>query len=203
MNDYSGLDDSALLTLARGGDELAEDTLILRYRRTVLACTRPYFLAGGDSEDLLQEGMIGLLSAMREFDLKGASFRTYAQLCIRRRVISAARSASRLKHSPLNDSVSLDEILSDENRSDSPLAGRQFDRSPEDQLLAREREGDFIAAYARYLSPFEIKILKFYLDGCSYREIANKCGRSEKSVDNAVQRIRKKLARHLGYGDFG
>ena len=203
MNDYSSLDDSALLTLARGGDKLAEDTLILRYRRTVLACTRPYFLAGGDSEDLLQEGMIGLLSAMREFDLKGASFRTYAQLCIRRRVISAARSASRLKHSPLNDSVSLDEILSDENRSDSPLAGRQFDRSPEDQLLAREREGDFIAAYARYLSPFEIKILKFYLDGCSYREIANKCGRSEKSVDNAVQRIRKKLARHLGYGDFG
>ena len=203
MNDYSGLDDSALLTLAREGDELAEDTLILRYRRTVLACTRPYFLAGGDSEDLLQEGMIGLLSAMREFDLDGASFRTYAQLCIRRRVISAARSASRLKHSPLNDSVSLDEILSDENRSDSPLAGRQFDRSPEDQLLAREREGDFLAAYARYLSPFEIKILKFYLDGCSYREIANHCGRSEKSVDNAVQRIRKKLARHLGHGDFG
>ena len=203
MNDYSGLDDSALLTLARGGDELAEDTLILRYRRTVLACTRPYFLAGGDSEDLLQEGMIGLLSAMREFDLDGASFRTYAQLCIRRRVISAARSASRLKHSPLNDSVSLDEILSDENRSDSPLAGRQFDRSPEDQLLAREREGDFIAAYARYLSPFEIKILKFYLDGYSYREIASKSGRSEKSVDNAVQRIRKKLARHLGHGDFG
>lgn len=203
MNDYSGLDDSALLSLAREGDELAEDTLILRYRRTVLACTRPYFLAGGDSEDLLQEGMIGLLSAMREFDLNGASFRTYAQLCIRRRVISAARSASRLKHSPLNDSVSLDEILSDENRSDSPLAGRQFDRSPEDQLLAREREGDFIAAYARYLSPFEIRILKFYLDGCSYREIAKNCGRSEKSVDNAVQRIRKKLARHLGYGDFG
>ena len=203
MNDYSGLDDIALLTLAREGDELAEDTLILRYRRTVLACTRPYFLAGGDSEDLLQEGMIGLLSAMREFDLDGASFRTYAQLCIRRRVISAARSASRLKHSPLNDSVSLDEILSDENRSDSPLAGRQFDRSPEDQLLAREREGDFIAAYARYLSPFEIRILKFYRDGCSYREIASKSGRSEKSVDNAVQRIRKKLARHLGHGDFG
>ena len=203
MNDYSGLDDSALLTLARKGDELAEDTLILRYRRTVLACTRPYFLAGGDSEDLLQEGMIGLLSAMREFDLDGASFRTYAQLCIRRRVISAARSASRLKHSPLNDSVSLDEILSDENRSDSPLAGRQFDRSPEDQLLDREREGDVIAAYARYLSLFENRILKYYLDGCSYREIARNCGRSEKSVDNAVQRIRKKLARHLSYGDFG
>ena len=206
MNDYSGLNDSALLTLARAGDELAEDTLILRYRRTVLACTRPYFLAGGDSEDLLQEGMIGLLSAMREFDLSpgpGASFRTYAQLCIRRRVISAARNASRLKHSPLNDSVSLDEILSDENRSDSPLAGRQFDRSPEDQLLAREREGDFIAVYARYLSPFENKILKYYLDGCSYREIAKYCGRSEKSVDNAVQRIRKKLARHLKFGDFG
>lgn len=204
MNDDSNLSDNVLLSRAREGDESAEDALILRYRRTVLACTRPYFLAGGDSEDLLQEGMIGLLSAMREFDHgSGTSFRTYAELCIRRRVISAARAASRLKHSPLNDGVSLDEILSDENQNVSTLVGRRFDRSPEDQLLAREREGDFLAAYARYLSPFETKILKYYLDGRSYREIAQSCGRSEKSVDNAVQRIRKKLARHLSYGDFG
>ena len=203
MIDYPSLPDSELLRLAQAGDERAEDALILRYRRVVRACIRPYFLAGGDSEDLLQEGMIGLLSAMREFDpVGGASFRTYAELCIRRRAISAAKAASRLKHSPLNDGVSLDEILSDENQRVSIFGERRFDRSPEDQLLAREREGDFISAYSRYLSAFETEILKFYLKGFSYEEIADRCGRSAKSVDNAVQRIRKKLARPLNHGDF-
>ena len=203
MIDYSELSDSELLSCFQQRDELAGDALIHRYRRIVRACVRPYFLEGGDSEDLMQEGLIGFLSAMREFDPEaGAAFRTYAELCVRRRVISAAKSASRLKHSPLNDGVSLEEILSDENQRVSLFAGRRFDRSPEDQLLAREREGDFISAYSRYLSAFETEILKYYLDGYSYTEIAHRCGRSEKSVDNAVQRIRKKLARHVDYGDF-
>lgn len=203
MSDYSVLSDPELLRLSAGGDEQAGDTLILRYRRIVRACIRPYFLAGGDSEDLLQEGMIGLLSAMRGFDpAVGASFRSYAELCIRRRVISAAKSAARQKHSPLNDGISLDEILSDEQQRVSSFAGQRFDRSPEDQVLAREREGDFITAYSRYLSAFEREILNYYLDGFSYGEIAGRCGRSAKSVDNAVQRIRKKMARHLHSGDF-
>ncbi len=203
MIDYSNIPDTQLLQLSRAGDELAGDALILRYRRIVLACTRPFFLAGGDSEDLLQEGMIGLLSAMRQYDPQaGASFHTYAELCIRRRVMSAARSASRMKHSPLNDGVSLEEILSEENQRVSLPTGRSFDRSPEDQLLAREREGDFISVYSRYLSDFEREILTHYLNGFPYEEIALRTGRSIKSVDNAVQRIRKKLARHLNPGDF-
>ena len=203
MIDYPSLSDRELLRLSGQGDELAGDALILRYRRVVRACTRPYFLAGGDSEDLVQEGMIGLLAAMREFDPDaGTAFRTYAELCIRRRVISAARSASRRKHSPLNEGVSLEEILSDENQQLSLYAGQRFDRSPEDQLLAREREGDMIIAYSRYLSTFETEILKYYLEGFSYEEIASRSGRSAKSVDNAVQRIRKKLARHMKPGDF-
>ena len=203
MREFPALSDLELLMLARKGDDLAENELIVRYRRVVRACTRPYFLAGGDSEDLMQEGMIGLLSAMRRFDASGgAAFRTYAEVCIRRRVISAARSASRLKHSPLNDGVSLEEILSDENHRDARGRGRRFDRSPEDQLLAREREGDFSKLYPRYLSAFETEIMGFYLEGFSYEEIAARSGRSVKSVDNAVQRIRKKLARHLNYGDF-
>ena len=203
MIDYSELSDSELLSCFQQRDELAGDALIRRYRRIVRACVRPFFLQGGDSEDLMQEGLIGFLSAMREFDPEaGAAFRTYAELCVRRRVISAAKSASRLKHSPLNNGVSLEEILSDENQRVSLLAGRRFDRSPEDQLLAREREGDFISAYSRYLSAFETEILRYYLDGYSYTEIAERSGRSEKSVDNAVQRIRKKLARHVDYGDF-
>ena len=203
MTDYSALSDSQLLQCARAGDEWAQNALVLRYRRVVRSCTRPYFLAGGDSEDLMQEGMIGLLCAMREYDLCArTSFRTYAELCIRRRIISAARSASRRKHSPLNDGVSLEEILSDENQRGFLIHGQPNVRSLEEQVLAREREGDFISAYAGYLSAFEGLILRHYLDGLSYEEIAARSGRSVKSVDNAVQRIRKKLARRLDYGDF-
>ena len=203
MNDYSDVTDSELLSRIRSGDERAQDALILRYGRVVRACTRPYFLAGGDSEDLVQEGMIGLLSAMREYDAAaGTPFRTYAALCIRRRVISAARSASRRKHSPLNDGVSLEEILSDENQRGFLLQGQPYVRSPEEQILARERECHFLSAYAGCLSAFETQILKHFLDGLSYEEIAAECGRSAKSVDNAVQRIRKKLARRMDHGDF-
>ena len=203
MTDYSAFSDSELLQLSRKGDEGAEDTLILRYRRMVKACARPFFLAGGDREDLAQEGMIGLLSAIREYDPGGgASFRTYAELCIRRRLISAAKSASRQKHAPLNDGVSLDEILSAENQSISFLTGQRFDRSPEDLVLASELESDFIDVFSRYLSAFEKEILSDYLSGLSYSEIGEKCGRSPKSVDNAVQRIRNKLARRFKHGDF-
>lgn len=203
MIDYPAYSDTELLQLSRDGDKNAESYLVERYRQLVRTCTRPFFLAGGDREDLMQEGMIGLLSAMREFDPGGgASFRTYAELCIRRRVISAAKSASRQKHSPLNDGVSLEEILSEENQSVSFLMGQRFDRSPEEQVLAREREGDFIEAYSQYLSAFEAEILHYYLSGLSYDEIAASCGRSLKSVDNAIQRIRNKLARHLNFSDF-
>ena len=201
--EFAKFSDVELLHLFAAGEKMAQDALILRYSKVVRRCIRPYFLAGGDSEDLMQEGMIGLLSAIREYDGSvGASFHTYAELCIRRRIISAARSAARLKHSPLNDSVSLEEILSDENKRGSLLEGDRYVRSPEEHLLAREREGDFISAYSKYLSAFEEEILKYYLQGCSYQEIASNCGRSLKSVDNAVQRIRKKLARRFNYGDF-
>ncbi|MCD7860864.1 MAG: sigma-70 family RNA polymerase sigma factor [Oscillospiraceae bacterium] len=203
MIDYPALSDTELLQRSNDGDEAAADTLILRYNRLIKSCARSYFLAGGDSEDLQQEGMIGLLTAMREFDPDaGASFRTFAELCIRRRIISAAKSASRMKHSPLNSGISLEEILSAENQSRSPFLEQSFDRSPEDQVLAREREGNFLSAYSRYLSAFEKEILQHYLNGLSYGEIAKACGCSEKSVDNAVQRIRKKLARHKNLGDF-
>ncbi|MBR1496238.1 MAG: sigma-70 family RNA polymerase sigma factor [Oscillospiraceae bacterium] len=203
MTDYSAYSDIQLLRLAGAGDRSAEDALILRYRCLVRSCTRPYFLAGGDREDLVQEGMIGLISAMREFDPSGgASFRTYAELCIRRRVISAAKSASRQKHAPLNDGISLDEILSEENQNVSFFTGQRFARSPEDQMLARERERDFYETYSRYLSAFEAEILEYYLKGLSYQEIGDKCGRSLKSVDNAIQRIRNKLSRRFTHGDF-
>lgn len=199
MIDYSAHSDCELQQLYLSGVEAAGTELALRYRKMVKACTRPYFLVGGDSEDLLQEGMIGLLSAMREYSPDaGSSFKTFAELCVRHRIISAAKSASRQKHAPLNDGVSLDELLSNETAA----FPERFSRSPEDQLLAREFREDFLTVYSKFLSGFEIEILKHYLDGLSYHEIAGQCGRSEKSVDNAVQRIRKKLARHIDFGDF-
>ena len=200
MTDYPALSDLELQKRYCEGDAHAGNELALRYRRLVKICIRPYFLAGGDSEDLLQEGMIGLLSAMREFHADGgASFHTYAELCIRRRIISAARSASRLKHAPLNDGVSLEDFLASEERHAELYPGR----SAEEQVLNQEWKADFLSAYSRCLSDFESRILEDYLDGLSYAEIAENRGRSEKSIDNAVQRIRKKLARHIIHpGEF-
>lgn len=203
MKDYSALSDTELHEMCIGGDAEAENELAARYSRIVRACARPFFLAGGDSEDLTQEGMLGLLSAIREYDPESnASFKTYAELCIKRRLISAVRSASRMKHAPLNEGVSLDEILSEEAQPGSAYSGESFRRVPEEQVLARESTNDFISSVSRYLSDFEVTILTHYLDGLSYNEIASMTGRSLKSVDNAVQRIRHKLARHLNLGDY-
>ena len=156
-------------------------------------CARPYFLIGGDSEDLIQEGMIGLLFAIREYNgEKGASFRTYAHICIQNRIKSAVRSAQRMKNAPLNDGIPLDDVLSDESQS---LGTHLYARSPEEQVLARETEKEFISAYSRCLSKLEAEILPLFLDGLSYEEIAAASGRDVKAVDNAVQRIRRKLAK--------
>ena len=194
----NGLSDEQLQALAREGRSGAEDELARRYVRLVRVCARPYFLHGGDSEDLLQEGMLGLLYAIREFDPnKGVLFRTFAETCIRNRIQSAIRSAARKKHAPLNDGVSLDDVLSDESQS---LGARYVARSPEEQVLARETEHELISASERCLSVLEARILSLYLDGLSYQEMAAATGREVKSIDNAVQRIRKKLAK-LPSGD--
>ena len=193
------LSDEQLQALAASGENGAEDALARRYVRLVRVCARPYFLIGGDSEDLLQEGMLGLLMAMREYDPgKGAAFHTYAETCIRNRIQSAIRSASRKKHAPLNDGVSLDYVLSDESQS---LGDQFISRSPEEQVLARETEKELISASAERLSDLEARILSLYLDGLSYQEMAAETGRDTKAIDNAVQRIRKKLAT-LSSGDY-
>ena len=199
--DYPAFSDMELHTMYLSGDVNAGNELVLRYRRLVKICIRPYFLAGGDSEDLLQEGMIGLLSAIREYDPDGgSSFRFFAELCIRRRVISAARSASRQKHAPLNDGLSLEQLQSGESQQ---VFENVLVPSAEELVLDRTSTDDFIAANSRFLSEFEADILMDYLGGSSYAEMAQRVGRSEKSIDNAIQRIRKKLARHISFpGDF-
>ena len=184
------------------GDRTAEEILASRYMQLVRACARPLFLAGGDSEDLSQEGMFGLLSAIREYDPEqGVSFRSFAEHCIRMRLYSAVKSASRMKHQPLNDSMPLEQ-LSDDPSSQLSAAPEMFRRSPEDLVLARESKEELKDLFARCLSKMEKQVLDLFLDGLSYRDIAKILNKDEKSVDNAVQRIRRKLARSLNPGDI-
>lgn len=202
MRDLTLLSDQDLQRLAVSGDRAAEELLASRYMQLVRACARPLFLAGGDSEDLSQEGMFGLLSAIREYDpTLGVSFRSFAEHCIRMRLYSAVKTASRLKHHPLNDSMPLEQ-LSDDSSSQLSAAPEVFRRSPEDLVLARESKEELKNLFARCLSKMEKQVLDLFLDGLSYRDIARVLDKDEKSVDNAVQRIRRKLARSLHPGDI-
>ena len=196
------LSDEALCQLAASGNRSAEEELVTRYNRLVRTCARPFFLIGGDSEDLTQEGMVGLIKAVREYDvLKEASFRTFAEICIRNRLYSVLRAAARDKHSPLNQSVPLDTPFFDPNSYTSGTSNLA-QRNPEDFLIDREHTKSLLSGVRKQLSEFEAKILGYYLDGLSCREIAQTVGRSPKSVDNAVQRIRRKVAQQLLSGDI-
>jgi len=196
MIEYEALNDTALQALASEGDREAEERLAERYLRLVRACARPLFLAGGDSEDLIQEGTFGLLSAIRHYDPKSdASFKTFAEHCIKMRLLSAIKSASRLKHFPLNDGISLEQ-LSEEPGAHLSAFPEFFRRTPEELVLARESKEELYSAFLQCLSKLEIKVLNLYLEGLSYREIADRLGKSAKSIDNAVQRIRNKLGRN-------
>ena len=202
MIDYAVLDDQALQMLASKGDRYAEESLAERYLRLVRICTRPLFLTGGDSEDLIQEGTFGLLSAIRSFDPnRGASFKTFAERCIRTRLFSAIKSASRLKHLPLNDGISLEQ-LSEDSGVDLVALPKGFLYDPEELVLAQESKEELYAAFSRCLSKFENRVLKLYLDGLSYNEIADHVRKDARSVDNAVQRIRHKLQREIFHGDI-
>lgn len=196
--------DEALCTLAASGDRIAEEALVMRYHRLVRICVRPYFLAGGDSEDLIQEGMVGLLAAIREYDSgKAASFRTFAEVCIKNRLISVIKAAARDKHIPLNNYVSFETPLFSGNGDHYAYgAADQLQEDPEAILLGREAFQERMRALEGQLSGFEASILRLYLNGLSYSEIAAEVNKSPKSVDNAVQRIRRKLAQHHSFGDF-
>ena len=191
------LSDESLQALSVSGNSEAEDLLIRRYTRVVKALTRPFFLAGADNEDLIQEGMLGLLSAIRSFNpLGGASFKTYSRLCIRRRLISAVRSASYSQNVSLDDCLSLESPLFDEYlpemayglRIDSP-------QRPEELVIDKENTKVLFQNVFNALSKYEQLVLRCYLSGSSYREIAEMTGKTEKAVDNAIQRIRRKVSR--------
>ena len=198
MEDFNCFSDEQLQQLAVSGNSEAEDALAVRYNRLVRKLARPLFLAGGDSEDLMQEGMLGLLSAIRNYDAsKPVLFKTFADVCIRRRLISAIKSAKSLKHFPLNSGVSLEDAFSE----DGTYRALDLRQTPEEQVLARERANEFSQKLTNCMSQLERKILPYYLQGYSYGSIAEECGCTEKAVDNAVQRIRRKLSRILTSGD--
>ena len=179
--------DEELCRLSASGDRNAEEALVKRYLRMVRVCARPFFFSGGDSEDLIQEATIGRLKAIREFEPgHDAKFRTFAEVCIRNRIRSAVTTAARSKHAPLNDSVPFE----------SPMLG--IGASPEELYISREEEAERLSQLNQRLSSLERKILLLFLHGLSYREISEQVGRPIKSVDNAIQRIRRKVVGDLG-----
>ena len=195
--DFSIFSDEELCAKSADGLSGAEEELVHRYGRLVRMFARPLFLAGGDSEDLIQEGMLGLLTAIRSFNPeKAASFRTYAEICIRSKLVTAVRAAQRDKHLPLNHSISFETPLFD-GTSEFLFSSEE---SPEDVVIGREELQERLDALKGQLSGFEAEILSYYLGGLSCAEIASRVGRTSKSVDNAVQRIRRKMAQQLSTG---
>ncbi len=191
------LSDEKLQELAVSGNSEAEDLLIRRYTQVVKALARPFFLAGADSEDLIQEGMLGLISALRSYDPDSeVSFKAYSQLCIRRKLISAVRNATCKKTVSLDECLSLESPLFDESQPEMAY-GLRIDspRRPEEMVIDKENTQKLFQSVFRVLSQFEQQVLRFYLSGVSYREIAEMTNKTEKAVDNAVQRIRRKVSR--------
>ena len=198
------LTDEAMCVLSASGDRIAEESLVMRYNRLVRICARPFFLVGGDAEDLIQEGMLGLLAAIREFNPgKQTAFRTFAETCIRNRIISAIKMASRDKHTPLNSYLSFETSFFD-GKTDRYSFGVSDMRqnNPEDEFIHQESLQERMETLKGQLSGFEARILGLYLSGLSYSEIAQEVERPQKSVDNAVQRIRRKVAQHIQSGEF-
>ncbi len=203
MEDYTHLSDEQLQSLAASGDSAAEELLADRFSSLAQLIAQSYHIAGADSDDLAQEGRVGLISAIRGYkDSLGVPFHSYAEICIRRRIFSAIRSAARWKHTPLNNGVSLEETLTAPKRDTNARILSEQRRTPEEQVLARESAEEFSDSFSRLLSPFEQSVIRLYLDGYSYRAMAGRLDRDEKSIDNAVQRIRRKLARIYSSGDF-
>lgn len=202
--DYAELEDEQVVDRVRNGDEIALEYLINKYKNFVRAKARSYFLIGADREDIIQEGMIGLYKAIRDFrSEKLASFRAFAELCITRQIITAIKTATRQKHIPLNSYVSLNKPIYDEESDRTlldVLAGTKV-TDPEELVISREEFIRIEKKMGEFLSDLEWKVLMFYLEGKSYQEIADGLDRHVKSIDNALQRVKRKLERYLAKRD--
>lgn len=198
--EYGVMEDEQLAVLAKAGDATASDELYHRYKNIVRGKARPYFLVGADRDDLIQEGMIGLFKAIRDFsDEKNNSFRPFAEICITRQILTAIKQATRNKHKPLNSYDSLYESVYDDG-SEKQLMDMIESRTaldPEELYIKQELHESLMQTVEKSLTEYERAVLDGFLDGRSYSEIAAELGHSTKSVDNALQRIRKKLEKEL------
>lgn len=193
--------DEDLVELARTGEDRAIDVLLNRYRSFARVKARTYFLAGADREDIVQEGMIGLYKAIRDYRSdRSSAFRGFADLCITRQMITAIKSATRQKHAPLNSYVSLNRSLADDEVESAPfeetIVGSEIS-DPAELVVSAEALERLRSSMGEVLSSLEIDVLRLYMDGKTYLEIADILGRHVKSIDNALQRIKKKLEEHL------
>ncbi|QUH27238.1 RNA polymerase sporulation sigma factor SigH [Serpentinicella alkaliphila] len=192
--------DETIVESAKGGNNEALDLIITKYKNFVRAKARSYFLIGADREDIIQEGMIGLYKAIRDYRPdKLTSFRAFAELCITRQIITAIKTATRQKHIPLNSYVSLNKPIYDEESDRTLLdiiSGHKI-TDPEELIICREELLSMEDKIGEILSDLELKVLMLYLQGRSYQEIAKDLRRHVKSIDNALQRVKRKLERYL------
>ena len=197
---YQDLADEDVVALCRTGDAVAVEYLLNKYKNFVRSKARSYFLIGADHEDIVQEGMIGLYKALRDFrPEKLSSFRAFAELCITRQIITAIKTATRQKHIPLNSYVSLNKPLYDEesDRTLLDVCAEGHSTNPEELLISQEDLRGIHQKIDEVLSSLEQEVLAAYLDGKSYQEIADMLGRHVKSIDNALQRVKRKLEKYL------
>ncbi len=193
---YLKLSDNELVVLANSGDNLAMEVLMDNYKNFVRAKTRAYFLIGADRDDIIQEGMLGLFKAIRDYKAdKNTSFKSFAELCVTRQIITAIKTATRQKHSPLNTYVSLNKpVYEDESeRMLIEYINNKDNLNPEDIFIDREEYVLKDQRIREILSKFENTVFSLYSEGVSYQEIALRLGKSPKSIDNALQRIKRKI----------
>ena len=196
LNSYRKYNDRLLVNLATCGDLLAEEHLINKYKKMVKIKARAYFLVGADTEDIIQEGMIGLYKAVRSFDChKLSSFKAFAEICIHRQIVTAIKMASRQKHKPLNFYISLNQpVYSDDSECTLlEIIGNTQINDPMSFIVTQERFEELKNKLKKILSKLERTVLENYLAGMAYNEIAIEINRSIKSIDNAMQRIKRKL----------
>jgi len=199
-NKFDAMEDEDIVKCVHEGDLQALEYMIHKYKNFVRAKAKSYFLIGADREDIIQEGMIGLYKAIRDF--KGdklSTFKAFAELCITRQMITAVKTATRQKHIPLNSYVSLDKPIYDEESERTLLDVISTSRvsDPEQMLINREKYDDIEVKISEILSDLEQKVLMLYLDGRTYQEISADLKRHVKSIDNALQRVKRKLERYL------
>lgn len=193
---YSDISDEEIIKLIKNGDTAAQDFILNKYKVLVRSKAKAYFLIGADNDDIIQEGMIGLYKAIRDFcDDKNTKFKSFADLCINRQIITAVKTATRQKHMPLNSYVSLNKQAFDEDSDETfiNLIRETKVSDPETLFIGEEEKDSIVTHMEKALSEFEYKVLECYLNGDSYVEISKAINKSEKSIDNALQRIKKKI----------